>query len=102
VDNFCSSNWRAWYLSVGNQSFEAKEVSSMRHVYDIFEKFPDASTLWRASVVGRFEANRRMQELAEYSRNEFFLIAVPAADFPPPAPAPKSSRLLSQSTAGGD
>jgi len=91
-----------WYLWAGNHFCAASGVSFMRHVYDIFERFPDASTLWRASVVGRFEANRRMQELAEYSRNEFFLIAVPATDFPPAAPALKGSRQLTHATAQGD
>ena len=48
----------------------------MRRVYDIFECFPDGPTLWRASMQGRFEAERRRQELAEHSGNEFFIIDV--------------------------
>jgi hypothetical protein len=48
----------------------------MRHDYDVFEKFPDGSTLWRACVAGQYEARRKMNELAEYSDNEFFLIDI--------------------------
>jgi len=53
----------------------------MRHVYDVFEKFPDGSTLWKASVTGRFEAERKMHELAELSENKFFLIDIQTEDF---------------------
>ena len=49
----------------------------MRREYDVFEKFRDGSTLWRATVLGRFEALRKMQELAELSDNEFFSLNVP-------------------------
>jgi hypothetical protein len=44
----------------------------MRREYDIFERFPDGSSLWRATVLGRFEAQRKMQEFAEHSENMFF------------------------------
>jgi hypothetical protein len=50
----------------------------MRRDYDVFEKFPDGSTLWRACVQGRFEAQRKMYELAEQSENKFFTIAIQA------------------------
>jgi len=35
----------------------------MRREYDLFEKFPDGSTLWRACVTGRYDAQRKIQEL---------------------------------------
>jgi hypothetical protein len=69
----------------------------MRQLYDVFERFPDRSTLWRACVVGRFEANRRMQEFAEHSNNEFFLMAVPGEDFLPIIPPRRSERPLAKS-----
>jgi hypothetical protein len=34
----------------------------MRRDYDIFEKFPDGSTLWRACVAGQYEAQRKIAE----------------------------------------
>jgi hypothetical protein len=49
-------------------------------MYDIFEKFPDGSTLWRAAATGRFETLRRMQQLAEHSDNEFYSIDVQETD----------------------
>jgi hypothetical protein len=46
----------------------------MKHEYDLFEKFPDGSTLWRDSVPG-FETTRlRLQELAQRSENEFYAL----------------------------
>ena len=56
----------------------------MRREYDIFERFPDGSTLWRASIAGRYEAYRKMDELAEHSDNQFFSIDVQAAEALPP------------------
>jgi hypothetical protein len=50
----------------------------MRRDYDVFEKFHDGSTLWRACVTGRFEAQRKINELAELSENDFFLIDIAA------------------------
>jgi hypothetical protein len=50
----------------------------MRREYDVFERFSDGSSLWRATVIGRFEALRKMQELGEHSDNEFFTLDVRA------------------------
>jgi len=71
----------------------------MRRVYDVFERFPDGSTLWRACVSGRFEAERKVDELAEHSGNEFFIMDI-EADFQPTTSPRTSSRPLSKSTAG--
>ncbi len=71
----------------------------MRRDYDIFEKFPDGSTLWRVCVSGRFEANRRMQEFMEISENDFFLIDIQATEFLPPALTGASSRPRSKTAA---
>ena len=48
----------------------------LRRDYDIFEKFPDGSTLWRACVRGQFEAQRKINELAERSENKFYMIDI--------------------------
>jgi len=46
----------------------------MKHEYDLFEKFPDGSSLWRDSAAG-FEPTRfRLQELAQRSENEFYAL----------------------------
>ena len=48
----------------------------MRPEYDIFEKLPDGSSIWRACVPGQYDAERKLQELAEHSVNEFFAIEI--------------------------
>ena len=46
----------------------------METEYDLFEKFPDGSSLWLDSVSG-FETTRlRLQELARRSENQFYSI----------------------------
>lgn len=42
--------------------------------YHIFEMFPDGSSLWRACIAGRFNTERKLQELAEHSENEFLAL----------------------------
>jgi hypothetical protein len=44
----------------------------MHHKYDLFEKFPDGSSLWRACVVGLDTARRHMCDLAGRSPNQFY------------------------------
>jgi hypothetical protein len=58
------------------KTIDSGEVSAMRHDYDIFEKFPDGSTIWRACVSGRYQTARKMQELAERSDDEFYAIDI--------------------------
>jgi hypothetical protein len=73
----------------------------MRRDFDVFEKFPDGSTLWRACVNGRYEAQRKMYELAEHSVNEFFLIDIRAEDILPLISTRRNSRPLFESAAAG-
>jgi len=42
--------------------------------YDLFEEFPDGSTIWRGSVFGMQNVKSRLRKLAEGSRNNFFAI----------------------------
>jgi hypothetical protein len=48
----------------------------MYREYDLFEKFPDGSSLWRASVLGLEGACIHMRELSRKSGNEFYAIDV--------------------------
>jgi hypothetical protein len=73
----------------------------MRRNYDVFEKFPDGSTLWRACVAGRYEAQRKMHELAENSESEFFLIDIQAGQHLPFNLSRASTRLLIKTAAAG-
>jgi hypothetical protein len=55
----------------------------MCRTYDIFEKFADGSSIWRACVTGRFEVERKIQEFAEHSVNDFFVIDMSAGQVLP-------------------
>jgi hypothetical protein len=50
----------------------------VKRQYVIFEEFPDASSIWRASISGRYDTERKIQELAEHSYNHFYAIDVEA------------------------
>jgi hypothetical protein len=49
-----------------------------KHV--IFGEFPDGSSIWRASISGRYDTQRKIQELAEHSYNHFYAIDVEAGE----------------------
>jgi hypothetical protein len=42
--------------------------------YDLFEKFPDGSSLWRASIRGLVGTQLYLRALAEKSGNQFYAI----------------------------
>lgn len=46
----------------------------MKHLYEIFEKFPDHSSLWRDSAVGARMAQLKALEMARKSANKFYAI----------------------------
>jgi hypothetical protein len=46
----------------------------MKHEFDLFEKFPDGSSLWRDSVPGLETTCLRLQELAQRSENQFYAL----------------------------
>jgi len=72
----------------------------MEHNYDIFEKFPDGSTIWRVCVSGWYETQRKMWELTEHSKNEFYAIDITVNR--PVAPSVKStSRPAAKAVANG-
>jgi len=48
----------------------------MNHKYDLFEKFPDGSSLWRECVVGLGGARLHMIQLARQSTNKFYALNV--------------------------
>ncbi len=57
-------------------SEESLEGIPMSHQYDLFEKFPDGSSLWRACVFGRESAWLQLRDLSERSQNQFYAINV--------------------------
>ena len=48
--------------------------------YDIFEIFPDGSFRWRTFVSGRYNKERKLQEYAEISENQFCAIDIAAGE----------------------
>ena len=44
--------------------------------FDIFEKFPDGSTIWRVTVDGELEAKRKLDEFAKRSKDQFYMIEI--------------------------
>jgi hypothetical protein len=48
----------------------------MLRSFDIIEKFPDGLRIWRPCVFGQFEAERKLQELAEHSEDEFLAVDI--------------------------
>ncbi|HTC61252.1 MAG TPA: hypothetical protein VK709_00275 [Candidatus Saccharimonadales bacterium] len=46
----------------------------MKHLYEIFEKFPDHSSLWRDSAMGARTAQQKAMDWARESANEFYAI----------------------------
>ena len=48
----------------------------MNQKYDLFEKFPDGSSLWRACVIGLEGTRLHMFDLARRSPNQFYAMNV--------------------------
>ncbi len=48
----------------------------MTREYDVFEKFPDGSSLWRVSVAGLGNARLQLHELTRKSDNQFYAIDI--------------------------
>jgi hypothetical protein len=53
------------------------------HEYDLFEKFPDGSSLWRACVLGRKNARVILRQWAKQSKHQFYAINVKTAELVP-------------------
>ena len=51
-------------------------MKPMKNEYDLFEKFPNGSSIWRGSFPGFESTCLRLQELAEKSENQFYAISL--------------------------
>lgn len=49
----------------------------MDRIYDIFEKMPDGSLIWRAVVNGHEEGIAQLKTLAAQTENELHMMHVP-------------------------
>jgi len=52
----------------------------MKHEFDLFEKFPDGSSLWQDSVPSLGKTYLRLQELAKGSDHEFYAINITSGE----------------------
>lgn len=68
--------------------------------FDIFEKATDGSMIWRTCVFGKFEAERKLDELAEHSKNQFLAVDIESGE-PLPRVAPQKSRQALRKSATG-
>jgi hypothetical protein len=66
----------------------------MLREYDLFEKFPDGSSLWRACVLGLEGTRLHLQELAQKSGNQFYAIEMVSGKTVSPGQGPIGLRLL--------
>ncbi len=48
----------------------------MHRKFDLFEKFPDGSSLWRACVLGLDGTRHHLMELAKTSANRFYAMDI--------------------------
>jgi hypothetical protein len=48
----------------------------MHRKFDLFERFPDGSSLWRACAVGLDGARYHMTELSKNSKNRFYAMDI--------------------------
>lgn len=48
----------------------------MHRKFDLFEKFPDGSSLWRACAVGLDGARYHLMELSKTSKNRFYAMDI--------------------------
>ena len=55
----------------------------MTYEYDLFEKFPDGSSLWRACVIGLEGARTHVSDLARRSPNKFYAMNVASGKIMP-------------------
>ena len=55
-------------------------MNPLNRAYDIFERLPDGTDLWKGYVHGLEIAHRKLQELAAQSKNEFYAIHSPTKE----------------------
>ena len=48
----------------------------MNRKYDVFEKFSDGSSLWRACVAGLENTRIHLHEMSRQSKNQFYAIDI--------------------------
>lgn len=52
----------------------------MKDLYEIFEKFPDNTSLWKDSALGAKKARHKLMEMAEKAGNKFYAIDIASGE----------------------
>jgi hypothetical protein len=68
--------------------------------FDIYEKLPKGSLVWRTCAFGKYQAERKLQDLAEHSENEFFAIDIQTGELWPPNAAKGLRRAVTNALNG--
>jgi hypothetical protein len=55
----------------------------MERNFDVLEKLPDGSTIWRTCASGQTDAQQKLQDLAQHSENEFYSIDIETGELLP-------------------
>jgi hypothetical protein len=84
---------------VGRRTHRASKLgyalANMDRVYDIFEKLPDGSLMWKTSVAGHEKAIQQLRELAKTTANECLVMHLPTKTLIATMNASKSERAES-------
>lgn len=68
--------------------------------FDVYERLPNGSLTWRTCVFGRFEVDRKLQELKEHSDNEFVAIDIQTGELWPPTASERVRRAITNAMSG--
>ena len=88
-------------MEITKENSRPRRSAPMRRDYDIFEKFPDGSSIWRAWVCGQRDTLRKINDLARHSKNEFFAIDIQAGEIAPLAGLRTERRAAVKRAAAG-
>jgi hypothetical protein len=69
----------SWLKSAALAKLQHK-VGPLDREYDIFERLPDGTDLWKDYVHGLEQARRKLRELAAQSKNELYAIHTPTKE----------------------
>jgi hypothetical protein len=65
-----------WIIDLDLEELAHRLESSMKNDYDLFEKFVNGSSVWRGSFPEFETTCLRLQELAQKSENQFYVISL--------------------------
>jgi hypothetical protein len=88
-------------ITMFEHSADHEKGAPMDHTYDLFERFPDGSSLWRACVVGLQGTRLHMVDLARRSSNQFYAMHVGSGKIVPLSQRPASFQVAGKVAKAG-